>query len=463
MRGPNRKLPEVRLPVMPQTAGELRRLLDLRSTRHSQLQDILLADPAALIAVFRELEHARPGASDQVGDAAHAVSLIGVDAFRRLIEGLPVRDSGERPVENASVCAYSSAAHAAVYATAIAERRGLARPEELATAALLQNPAVLALAAAEPESTQRAVNAVRDGVSADVAFGAELGEPLQDANRRLAETWALPALARQALGDWDDFNPRPQVVRLADEIAQTTAIGWYGEHADALTALLGEFLGLEPDQTSSWLHCRSVDAARRLSPFAYPLPGYRLALIPGGDDEDEDDDLPLPASRRVTTATTQAATRTDLNATMGAIMKRIRREVGATRVVFAILNRKRNHLRTRLALGAAGEDGLRHLDLDLGQRHLFSILMGKPQSLWLNSTNAAKYRRYLPEPLHGMLAGADTFMMSLYVGNRPLGLMVGDGNGLDADGYRQFRELCQEATTALTAGSRVMRPAAAGA
>ena len=443
---------------MPQTAAELRRLLDLRSTRHIQLQRILLADPAALVAVFRELEHARPGASERVGDAAHAVSLIGVEAFRRMIEGLPVLDGTEHPVEGASSCTYSAAAHAAIYATAIAGHKGLGRREEFATAALLQNPAVLALAADEPESTQRAINAVRDGVSADVAFGAELGEPLQDANRRLAVSWALPALARQAMGDWDDFNPRPQVVRLADEIAQTTALSWHGEQIEALTSLLGEFLGLEQDQASGWLHRQSVDAARHLRPFAYPLPGFRLVMIPGEDEED-DEDTPLPATDGGPRDTDTPVGRPDLNATLGAVMKRIRRAAGTTRVVFAILNRERDHLRTRLALGAAADDGLRHLDLDLTQRHLFSILMGKPQSLWLNSGNAAKYGRYLPKSLRGMLTADGTFMMSLYVGDRPLGLMVGDGTGLDAEGYRQFRDLCREATDALTAGSRVVRRA----
>ena len=82
---------------------------------------------------------------------------------------------------------------------------------EIRTAALLQNPAVLALWEAEPKSALRASRAVRDGVAVDAAFGAELGEPREDANRRLAGAWALPGLARPAMGDWDDFNPRPLI------------------------------------------------------------------------------------------------------------------------------------------------------------------------------------------------------------------------------------------------------------
>ena len=60
MKGPNQRLATATLPIMQETARELRRLLDLRSTRNQQLQDVLLSDPAAAIAVFRELGQRAP-------------------------------------------------------------------------------------------------------------------------------------------------------------------------------------------------------------------------------------------------------------------------------------------------------------------------------------------------------------------------------------------------------------------
>ena len=50
-------------------------------------------------------------------------------------------------------------------------------------------------------------------------------------------------------------------------------------------------------------------------------------------------------------------------------------------------------------IGGAADDGLRRLDLDLRERHLFSALMGRPQSVWLNAENAARYRAHLPAAL----------------------------------------------------------------
>ncbi|MCP5298480.1 MAG: HDOD domain-containing protein [Chromatiaceae bacterium] len=459
MKGSNPRLPQITLPIMSRTARELRRLLDMPHTRHRQLHDVLLTDPAASIAVFRELGRARPGAGEQVADTGHAVSLLGMEPFRRLVQTLPEVDSTRPTPTPTAATAYSEAAHAAFYAGAISDHKGLARLGEITTAALLQNPAVLALWATEPESALRAANAVRDGVPSEVAFGAELGEPLSDVNRRLAEAWALPGLARQSMAEFDDFNPRPQAVRLADEIAQSTAVGWHNEQTGLVTRALSDFLDLSHDGACTWLHRQAIDAARTFSRHDYPLPGFQLLLMPGEVDEDDDEDIPIMGQVRRRTSAAQAGSgpaTPSLHETMAGVMRRIRSEAGAARVVFAMLNKDRSRLRTRLALGGEAEDDIRRLDIDLAEKTLFSIMLGKPQSLWLNRDNVAKYESYLPATLRRMLAAQGAYLMSLFVGDRPLGLMYGDGGDTSENGYRRFRVLCQEATAALSAGSRLV-------
>jgi hypothetical protein len=137
---------------------------------------------------------------------------------------------------------------------------------------------------------------------------------------------------------------------------------------------------------------------------------------------------------------------------MADVMRRIRAQTGSARVVFAMLNQDRTRLRTRLALGGKPEDGLRRLDLDLSQKNLFTALMGKPQSLWLNRDNAKSYQGYLPPALRRLMGAHGAYMMSLFVRDRPLGLLYGDGSSLSEQGYRQFRDLCLEASEALGGG-----------
>lgn len=463
MKGINQRLATVTLPIMRETSRELRRLLGLRSTRNQQLQDVLLGDPAATIAVFRELDHTRPGAGETVTDAAHAVSLIGLGPFRRLLDSLPEVEPqklhGSRMPGKES--AYSQAAHAAFYANALSRHRGTTENREIPTAALLQTPAILALWHAEPESAQRASNAVRDGVPTLVAFGAELGESLEDVNRRLAGAWSFPYLAQQAMGDWDDFNPRPHMVRLADGLAQTTAASWQHEDSETFTALLSKFLNLSVDQATAWLHRQATDAARALSRYDYPLPGFELIFMPHeseGQDEEDDHAIPEFGAPRAEQAPPETPPAGDLHSTMADVMRRIRDQTGSARVIFAMLSEDRSRLRTRLALGGKPQDGLRRLDLDLAHKNLFTALMGKPQSLWLNPGNVDRYQGHLPAPLRGMLGPEGAYMMSLFVRDKPLGLLYGDGATLSEQGYRQFRDLCLEAGAVLGGG----RPIDAG-
>lgn len=142
----------------------------------------------------------------------------------------------------------------------------------------------------------------------------------------------------------------------------------------------------------------------------------------------------------------------DLHATMAEIMRRVREEAGARRVTFIMLNRDRSRLRTRLALGGDPADTLRRLELDLAEKHLFSALMARPQSAWLHPGNADRYAAYLPPSLQRVLDPAGAFLMSLFVGAKPLGLLYCDGAALDGQGYGRFRDLCLEATAALGSG-----------
>ena len=450
-------LAAVDLPVMPETAAELRRLLELQATRNPNLQDVLIHDPAATIALFKRLEVARPGAFEQVSEIAHAVSMIGMDSVRELLGALPELPGYEHAPRKPATpaLAYSQAAHAALYAEALAGHVGLNGGQALPTAALLQNPAMLALWAIEPESAQRASYALRDGVPAELAFGAELGVPLSLANRRLAEMWAFPRLARQAMGTEETAGKSLQVVRLAGAMAECTAAGWGNRNEHPVMEKLGDFLRLEPERATQWMHRMSTDAARKLQRFDYPLPGFELMWLP--DEDDSDDDMPEMRFFREK-QTGQSPGKPDLNGMMAALMRQIRHETGAQRVIFAMLNAERSHLRTRLALGGNAKDGLRGLNLPMAHSNLFIALMAKSQSVWINPANRAKYSNYLPAELARLLDDSGGYVMSIFIQDKPLGLVYADQGELSDEGYRRFRALCTDVARTL-GGNRVPKSA----
>ena len=435
---------------MPITAHALREQLNSNSSNNLALQRILMRDPAATIAVYQRVEQVRPGTAKGIADPAHALSMIGHHGFEEILRTLPQnsrQDTGERRPHVGH--AYSQAAHAAWFARALAKALGLENPEEIAAAALLQHPAILVLWLKDGESAARATNVTRCGVSFDVAFSAELGESLQQANRRLAEAWNLPRLAYEAMGDWNPFNQAAQTVALADMLTQTAFAGWPHDSSTLNAEILEEFLGQPQSAVSAWWRQGAAEAARDMAGHDYPLPAFELLLIPDGEQEVE-----VPPLHGLTQAATHGPakpSKKDLQKLVGGLMRRVQKEIGLTRAVFGMPDADHTEMKARLALGGNKQDPMRRFTVNLKQRNLFSALLSKQQSVWLNPGNRAKYTPLLKGlPLDGG-STQGFFAMSIFIQGKPLGLLYADGGTLNEQHYRHFRKLCSEAAETLAA------------
>lgn len=127
-------------------------------------------------------------------------------------------------------------------------------------------------------------------------------------------------------------------------------------------------------------------------------------------------------------------------------MDQLRREAGLERVMFAMLTPDRRLLRARFLRGVAGDASLRGFQVDMQQRNLFSLLLAKPQNLWLNPANRDKLVPLIPAPLQEMLAMDGFFCASLFVNGRPFGLLYADrgaGEVPQRQAFEQFKSLAQ--------------------
>jgi hypothetical protein len=85
----------------------------------------------------------------------------------------------------------------------------------------------------------------------------------------------------------------------------------------------------------------------------------------------------------------------------------------------------------------------------LAQRDLFGRLMAKMQGIWINDDNRAKLWPMVGPDLQKVIGQGDFYAMSLFTGDKPLGLVYADrGHGeisLDAQTYADFKQLCLQA------------------
>ena len=438
------------LPLLPNTVAQLRSLLSQPQTRTPALQEVMLKDPAATITVFRHLHRIKPGSTAEVADIAHAAAMIGFEAFKNLLKDLPMIAAAN--TDHLSVCQlyYGENAPAGRFAKAWAKARGLANPNAPATAAVMQNPAALVLAAHDPESAARAIGAVRDGVPAATAYRAEMGTDYPTANRDLASTWGYSKLAAQASAGATRSGSPTDLVTLAVDLARSTAADWRSpENASLITELAG-LLQLTEDQAAAQLRQQAVEAARDLHSWGFPANAFSLLQI-GRDDYL--DIAELERAERILKRLERPVTEPSSNPLQVALtrtLNNILQDAGVRRVMLAMLSRDRARLSARLTLGSDLEDPLSSLDLPMNRRHLFAMLMSKSQSLWVNASNREKYRALCPEELQSLLGETEFFAMSLVVEGQPLGMLYADGQKLDDQGYATFRRHCQTAINELT-------------
>jgi hypothetical protein len=135
------------------------------------------------------------------------------------------------------------------------------------------------------------------------------------------------------------------------------------------------------------------------------------------------------------------------------ILKGLHSGLGLSRILFAMPTPDGARVKSRFTLGIAADDALRQFDFALGAKDLFGQLMAKMQGVWLNEGNRAKLWPMIDPRLQRMIGEGEFFAMSLYQGDKPLGLIYADRGhgacGLDPLTYTDFKMLCIQAARGL--------------
>jgi len=447
-------------PMLEHTQRTLLDLIKKTSTRNIDLQNVIFRDPGAAIAIFNLLHKKSPKAMDDVTDIQHAIGMLGLGAFESLIKNYPTMQLKRVQSKDSIYFLFSQLAHAAFYARSISKISNQASPEALATAALVQNAAILALWQKDPSAALRATKATRKGSSPEVAFHSELNGNIQEINRAVADDWGLPALARETMSSWSSFSPKPLLINLASELSRSSFANWHSDETETAIDLLEDYLPHTIKNPTAWLMQAGYSAACDLNQMDYPLAAYTRLYLPGDVDQTEEvkkkpikeeslKDIRAQASneapkQKMTTVTTTSAP-LDINKIIGGYMKRMRKDTGNQRIIFAMLTPDRASLKTRLALGGEKTDAIRQFSTSIKEQNIFSAMMKKQQALWITSKNLPRYAAHIPLDHKRTFSTKGFFAMSIFINTKPIGLMIADNaEELPATEkqYLLFRKYC---------------------
>jgi hypothetical protein len=466
---------------------EMRKRADTLGAK--ELARVVLADPlATLRVIYQANNRSSRSLGGEIATVEHAILMQGIGPFLNKAASLPVFEDNLKAVsETTQASVYRLlriAQHAAWQARDFAVQTADTRAEEVEVAALLYYVPDLLFWLQAPDIAQRLARA-RRGMSYAEAEESVLGLPLARLRLDMMAAWQVPEVTRDLLNPEYCERPRQTLLCASLEVAHRGRHGWWQEKLPGFYEKLAGVVGIPVEQVATTVHVNAIKAAHFGRWIPSPPAAAWLPMLPGAwppepDDEETTDEAPAPVAETTPAGVAEPpkapAPQTPhadkavfqetlrnieshldstytLNQMSAQILRGLHTGLGLSRLIFAMVTPDRQRVKIRFSLGIPSGDPLRHFEFALGGKDLFSQLMAKSQGVWLKPDNRDRLWPMVDPKLREMIGVADFFAMSLFSGNRPLGLIYADrGHGgaeLDALTYTDFKMFCLQSARGL--------------
>jgi len=302
-----------------------------------------------------------------------------------------------------------------------------------------------------------------------------LGFTCNELSIELAQLWKLPLLVHDSLNHENADKPRIKVILLAHKIARTAEQNWY---SDIMTSHIDEISGLlhcPYTEMVNVIHQAALTAAKAYQTFGTTPAAAHLLMTPSPRTGIMTESPSSPEKTEKTTPSRQQqchiepqpqileqtirwfSEKHDRAPTIPAIMKQavlgIHKGIGLYRVVFASCAPDQKSLKARVVCSTEQSAEFEHFHMDLHPPHLFTRLMEKPASIWVNDENRDKIKDLLPSSLLSSLDANSFFARSIFFKNHPIGMFYCDCHHdsfyLDEERYKDFQHVCDFVTAAV--------------
>lgn len=434
-----RLLKQVELPAFARSLEALAALAaELENLRPDPVVDAVLADPLLTLRVIlganrRQSAHT----AQEVTTIRHALMMSGTAPFFAQFQNLPTveaRLSGHDPALRRLQEIVHRAHHATLLARDIASLRQDRDPEEAAVAAALVELPELLLCVAAPDIATKLEDAERTRQAAE-AERHVLGTTLAELQQPLAEALGLPELLRALTDISQSERPRVHTVHLAGRVARHFQHGAAPETLDEDLRATAEWLHLPLEDLNQSVHLNAKIAAKLAPP---PAPDETAIHTERVDATVRDINAHLNGTL-------------DLHQMVMLALTGLHEGAGLRRVLFALRTPDGTRLRARLWLGIEPGTPLSDMNLALAPPHLFTRLLERPAALWYRVGHNAATDQLLTTSLQAVTGVGPFFVMSLFVHDKPVGLVLADqaGAALDEKRYEIFKQLCQRTAEGL--------------
>jgi hypothetical protein len=438
------------------------------------LADIISLDPGMSVSLYHEVNaRLRDSGKHPVESVHSALSLLSDSAIADLVMQHKVLDQTHPDALRRQ--SYHQLMSRTFHLLAQLERfitlQGIHSIYEVRSAALLHNIGEFCACLFDHEHYQQYQDKFRamgsDANSAKPVFGFDFHE----LGRQYAAKTYLPALVTESLDENIPSGRKARLIQLAADVSHQAEVGWYHSSMKATEEVCAAYLNQSLDGFHKHLQAVAIESARN-SPFDDVLPAAaRLVMLP-------DRETPIQAEPAVADnleagghefenhvkALLQTAQPTQ-SQLLDLLLNHLHDDLHLTRVVLMLLSKDKSRLGTRAGRGIDQHSPIKTLVIDISKAGVLKTLLDKPQSLWIEPDEYHKYEAALPSRFKSSFLHESFFLMSLYIGNNPVGMMFCDRahavTRLDKVTYVKFKSAIMLISKALThLAKRQHRPAA---
>jgi HD-like signal output (HDOD) protein len=449
----------------------------------SDLESVASQDAALSLLMLTAVNQRRKPASQGVATVGAAVGLMGRSAVESLIGAAPVLEDVVADDEQRSdykrllMRSYHGACQAGHWAALNRDRS----PGEVHFSALIRFVGELMTCAYAYEQYRRVrAQSLRPGVCDGAAARGEFGFSLDALGHALGVQWRFPDVMLAALSPLDVSNYRSATVLLGCEVARLAERGWYTPAMEFAIEAASALVHRSGDRVTADMHQMAAEVARALffddvrSPVSLLLlPVDETPYPPDGVEAQNRGmapELERPVTRPLvdrTPVSSRDAVASDgpevavmrrlgearsASSVLTTLVEGLARDCGLRRVVLALYAQDRKVLAVRAAQGVEADSALSRLRFTPGSGGLLGRLLQGPAAVRVTADDYAKCSRGLPEALLSATRSREFFLMSITVGETPIGVVYADAEGgaLTDEMYSAFKRVCM-------AGSRALR------
>lgn len=437
------------IPILETSKSSLQHMLRrAERVRPAEVAAVVLADPLLTLQALRYVGlRQRSSLAAEVVSIESVVMLMGTTPFLERFCSLPTVERILLPDFSVAYSVFLQTLFLSRFSARLgvlyADWRSDARSEEILTAAILSRCQTLLCLLAHKQDQSligKSAELCRYLTQLNIpAAVVQLMEPAEEPQPRVVLLQAVLRLVDAFVHGWWQAPVQRELEIIARTLEVETAAVWQGLCRVVLT------FARDPAR-----HSQVVQPARWLPmlPGELPLPENPAALA----DKEPVLIQPDPLQQYMQALHLAGKQALPAKEIMALIMKALSRGLGMQRIVFAVQTPGQPELCVRYVLGVPAEHALHKLTIRLDRPHFFARLMEKPQGLWLNEGNAAQFKPHLPVEFRASYTGEQFCVMSIFVGNKPLGLLLSDRteeNPLTQYHYQHFKQICLLAMQAL--------------